>query len=1217
MQYPSFQPNHFPVVYSRQLRRMTLSLLVFLLIGLFSNLLEPSPVQAQVAKNFVKAQGDRLTLNGQAITLKGSNFYPLGNSWAYMWLYWDGEKVREGLKQVAEAGNNSVRILIPYNTVYGWTKPEDGSVDPDFLNMLGQFLQAAQEYGLRAIVTLFDFEDLAEAGSVQEKMHRRYAADIVTAFKDDDRIIAWDLHNEPDHYGQWENNREKALTWLSRMRGYVKQLDSNHLITIGMGKRENHYATSSEGFSVLDLVDFVSHHSYNADALNEELYELQERTGRQKPIILEETGWPSGPIFAPDFTEEIQTAKYRQTLESAKVHNISGVFQWAFFDIEPVGLPPWEDINNYYGLIRRNGTAKPAYEIWRANYTAPKLPAAGTTSNLAYTLYKTRPKTGNYFPQSDHYIGTPLYEMWRRTGGANMWGFPLTDAFLKEDVPGGRHNFENDFDKTPIYQYFEKGRFEYHRERRGTPEFERLKDTPLDKYFYLIDRGKLGLELANARGYKFGSAVRLNRPDDATYQWFTQTNHSLQEPFLSYWRGNWGNIIFGSPISEPFEETNPETGQRRLVQYFENGRLEFRPEFTNTRHAIEVGNVGTEYVRLLGWLKNPAPANVALTPQTVQNSEGSATASGFGHPAFEKVWQRSDSPVQNGAASRSWLWGEKPGTILQEPYKEAPGGFRLVQYFDKTRMELTNPQGDQNSKYFVSNGLLVREMIEGQVQLGDNLFEANVPADVPVAGDPAELNSLAPTYASLKSALVAQPNRVGQAANEQLAKNGEIGKAAANLSGLAKVAAFIPETGHNIPDVLWDFLTKTRRPLIENGQTVTGDVVDWLFSTGYPLTEAYWIKAKVGGVEKDILLQAFERRVLTYTPTNPPAYRVEMGNVGLHYQSWRYPQGQLNSGEQTVLPVELKQAGALAFREVAANGAFYRYAPQLDQTANAATLAGSVNGAGRPQNGPGLVYLAPETAGRLAIHLNNLNGNNRVAAYGFGAALTTDSTKLAFVSYIKPEMLGLFVQNAAGSTPQLVASDVLTGLAWSADGRKLAFYLKESNRLTVAITENGGAAKTLHTTPADTLAGTPVFSPDGNWLVYTLFHLTPDERGPKIGAAEIRGINLTSGEEKLLAENGGQPVFSPDGKHLAYLGWQANALWQMDWNNGPGASRKIANALGCSYECANVGRPAYSANGNWLAFGGLNQNLVAISSAGGTTYRLTAPGTPVFDPVWK
>jgi len=38
-----------------------------------------------------------------------------------------------------------------------------------------------------------------------------------------------------------------------------------------------------------------------------------------------------------------------------------------------------------------------------------------------------------------------------------------------------------------------------------------------------------------------------------------------------------------------------------------------------------------------------------------------------------------------------------------------------------------------------------------------------------------------------------------------------------------------------------------------------------------------------------VLIQAFERRVLTYTPANADPFKVEMGNVGRHYFDWRYP----------------------------------------------------------------------------------------------------------------------------------------------------------------------------------------------------------------------------------------------------------------------------------------------------------------------------------------
>jgi hypothetical protein len=73
----------------------------------------------------------------------------------------------------------------------------------------------------------------------------------------------------------------------------------------------------------------------------------------------------------------------------------------------------------------------------------------------------------------------------------------------------------------------------------------------------------------------------------------------------------------------------------------------------------------------------------------------------------------------------------------------------------------------------------------------------------------------------------------------------------------------------------------------ENGRYTQGKLVDWLSTFGYPLTEPFWIAARIGNVRRLVLFQAFERRTLTYSPQNPEGWEVEMGNVGIQYQEWR------------------------------------------------------------------------------------------------------------------------------------------------------------------------------------------------------------------------------------------------------------------------------------------------------------------------------------------
>ncbi len=58
----------------------------------------------------------------------------------------------------------------------------------------------------------------------------------------------------------------------------------------------------------------------------------------------------------------------------------------------------------------------------------------------------------------------------------------------------------------------------------------------------------------------------------------------------------------------------------------------------------------------------------------------------------------------------------------------------------------------------------------------------------------------------------------------------------------------------------------------------------WLHDIGLPMTEAVWAKVDKGDMKgRDVLIQAFQRTVLTYDPANPPDWQVERANVGTDY----------------------------------------------------------------------------------------------------------------------------------------------------------------------------------------------------------------------------------------------------------------------------------------------------------------------------------------------
>jgi hypothetical protein len=113
----------------------------------------------------------------------------------------------------------------------------------------------------------------------------------------------------------------------------------------------------------------------------------------------------------------------------------------------------------------------------------------------------------------------------------------------------------------------------------------------------------------------------------------------------------------------------------------------------------------------------------------------------------------------------------------------------------------------------------------------------------------------------------------------------------ADLGVTASHQVTIDWIDHTIASVFWDFMNS--EGLVWDGQ---GYVADALFlnpyyATGLPVTEAYWTVVQVGGIERDVLAQCFERRCLTYTPDNDEGWQVEAGNVGQHYYRWRQDAG--------------------------------------------------------------------------------------------------------------------------------------------------------------------------------------------------------------------------------------------------------------------------------------------------------------------------------------
>jgi hypothetical protein len=264
---------------------------------------------------------------------------------------------------------------------------------------------------------------------------------------------------------------------------------------------------------------------------------------------------------------------------------------------------------------------------------------------------------------------------------------------------------------------------------------------------------------------------------------------------------------------------------------------------------------------------------------------------------FETVWERTDYPVQQLEVARTWVWS--PGGFTDaiiEDYAEGEDGERLVQYFDKSRMEMptlgaADPE-DEESPWLITQGLLASELMTGRLQLGDDTFEQHQPSQRSAGGDPADVT--APTYAVMGEQMDRAPRTVEGPIVEHIDREGNITSDAARFAGYGVTDiddAYTPVEGidKNIASVFWDLMT-SEGLVFEGGEFVEDQPIflNPFYAVGYPLTDAFWADVMVRGVVQDVLIQCFERRCLTYTPDNPEGWETESGNIGQHYYNWRY-----------------------------------------------------------------------------------------------------------------------------------------------------------------------------------------------------------------------------------------------------------------------------------------------------------------------------------------
>lgn len=323
----------------------------------------------QPRPDFVTRTATGLTLNGTPYRIAGINYYPQATPWHEFWPNYDPAVIEQDFARMQQLGLNTVRIFVPFEQ---WGGPR---INTAYQEQLADLLTRADRHGLKVIVTLFDFrvdyQPLAWPGA------DRQLEALLTRFKDNRAILAWDLKNEPD-LDYAAHGRATVDAWLAHIARLARTYDPNHLLTIG-------WSSPDAAPTLAANLDVVSFHFYAPAEQLLPRYAALRAAVSDRPIVVTEFGLPTWNsfVFPNGHSEPEQAMYYADVLGALRSTDSGGYLAWTLYDFADVpgnvaGTWPWQrQPQKYLGVLRGDGAPKRAAALLapNADLTVTRIPA--------------------------------------------------------------------------------------------------------------------------------------------------------------------------------------------------------------------------------------------------------------------------------------------------------------------------------------------------------------------------------------------------------------------------------------------------------------------------------------------------------------------------------------------------------------------------------------------------------------------------------------------------------------------------------------------------------------------------------------------------------------------------------------------------------------------------------------------------------------------------
>lgn len=297
----------------------------------------------------------------------------------------DEESIDRELGWAEDLGFTSIRVYLHHML---WDQDAEG-----FLQRMERFLEISDNHGIGVMFVLLDsvwdpFPKLGKQREPKPFVHnsgwvqspgkeiiqdparhdevKDYVQGVIRHFKDDKRVHAWDLINEPDNpnrssYGEHEpeNKAELSLMLLKKSFGWAREIAPSQPLTSGVWSGD---WTDPDNLSplneyMLKTSDVISFHCYRSLDEMKKWATALERYNR--PILCTEyMARPAGSTFEDilPYLKEKNIGAYNWGFVAGKTQTI---FPWDSWQKKYTGEPPlW-----FHDIFRPDGTPYKQEEV--------------------------------------------------------------------------------------------------------------------------------------------------------------------------------------------------------------------------------------------------------------------------------------------------------------------------------------------------------------------------------------------------------------------------------------------------------------------------------------------------------------------------------------------------------------------------------------------------------------------------------------------------------------------------------------------------------------------------------------------------------------------------------------------------------------------------------------------------------------------------------------